>query len=138
MGFTVVTKAAAEYELSRNHENQLRREEELRQQAENKHLRQQQAANQGQQRVLPKGRRPYQEPPGGPEQHYLGPMNIRCSHCHALHFDSEKLTSSTRANKKFGGCCLQGQIMLPQLPPPPRELKELLYGINPFAHHFKE
>lgn len=68
----------------------------------------------------------------------MGPMNIECRHCHALHWDSEKLSSSTRADKKFGGCCLQGQVMLPPLPPPPMELRHLLYGTSPWAHHFKD
>ena len=45
--------------------------------------------------TLPKGQRPYHEPQGGPEHHYLGPMNVEFSHCHALHFDSEKLSTST-------------------------------------------
>ena len=42
--------------------------------------------------ALPKGRRPYTDPA---ERHNLGPMNLICSHCRALHFDSEKLSTST-------------------------------------------
>jgi hypothetical protein len=59
--------AAAEYEQNNNHEHQVRREEELRQQAEDEWFGQQQAANQGQRRIVPKSRRPYHEPSGGPE-----------------------------------------------------------------------
>lgn len=62
--------------------------------------------------VLPKGHAPYTEPP---HHHSLGEMNIRCSHCQSLHFDSERLTNSSKRNPKFGSCCLQGQIKLPEL-----------------------
>ena len=46
---------------------------------------------------------PIQLPPGGrvyaePIQiHYLGPMDVQCPECHALHFDCEKLSKSTCA-----------------------------------------
>ena len=42
--------------------------------------------------TLPKGHKPYTDPA---ERHNLGPMNVICPHCHALHFDSEKLSAST-------------------------------------------
>ena len=84
---------------------------------------------------IPKGCIPYQEPP---EIHHLGPMNIQCSHCNALHFDSEKLSSSTIRNKKFGMCCLQGQIKLPPLRPAPNTLKILFNGISPLSKSFKD
>jgi len=45
----------------------------------------------------------------------LGMLSVICSHCHALHFDCEKLTSSWVNHPKFGMCCLQGQIKLPSL-----------------------
>ena len=45
-------------------------------------------------------------------------LSVICSHCHALHFDCEKL------NPKFGICCLQGQIQLPSL----QSLTEILYN----------
>ena len=44
-------------------------------------------------------------------------LSVICSHCHALHFDCEKLTSSWVNHPKFGMCCLQGQIQLPSLQP---------------------
>jgi hypothetical protein len=84
---------------------------------------------------VPIGRRPYSDPL---TRHSLGPMNIECSHCHALHFDSEKLSGSTINNKKFGGCCLQGQVKLPAFPPPPATLRDLLCGINPLSNTFKK
>ena len=89
--------AAADYEINRHHENQLRREEEAEQQRQQEmNQRIHNAANNNIPRqILPRGRRPYHEPQGGPEHHYLGPMNVECNHCHALHFESEKLSSST-------------------------------------------
>ena len=42
--------------------------------------------------------------------HSVGKMDIICQHCNAFHFDDEKLSTSTHANKLFGMCCLQGQI----------------------------
>ena len=44
-------------------------------------------------------------------------LTVICSHCHALHFDCEKLASSRVNLPKFGMCCLQGQIQLPPLQP---------------------
>jgi hypothetical protein len=132
--------AAADYEINRRHENQLRREEEAEQRREQEvNQRTHNAPNNiPPQTLLPKGRRPYHEPQGGPERQYLGPMNVECNHCHALHFDSEKLSSSTRANKKFGSCCLQGQIQLPAFREPPRTLRDMLCGISPHSASFKK
>ena len=65
-------------------------------------------------------------------------MNVECNHCHALHFDSEKLSASTRANKKFGSCCLQGQVQLPAFREPPRTLRDMLCGISPHSNLFKK
>ena len=64
-------------------------------------------------------------------------MNVECPQCHALHFDSEKLTKSTRAVPKFGSCCLQGQIRLPPFPPAPATLRDLLCGKSPLSKEFK-
>ena len=131
--------AAADYERNCYHENQLRREEEARQHREQQiNQGPHNAANNIPVQTIPKGRRPYHEPPEGPDRHYLGPMNVECNHCHALHFDSEKLSISTRANKKFGSCCLQGQIQLPAFRQPPRTLREMLCGISPLSESFKK
>jgi len=65
-------------------------------------------------------------------------MNMQCSKCGALHFDAEKLTSSTRREAKFGSCCLEGQIRLPEFRPPPADLKNLYNGTNPHSKVFKE
>ena len=87
------------------------------------------------QQNLPPGRKAYQEPLA---RHSLGGMNVECQHCHALHWDAEKLTESTLNNKKFGQCCLQGQVNLPPFPPPPPTLKNLLNGISPFSDTFRK
>ncbi|KAF5347794.1 hypothetical protein D9756_010287 [Leucocoprinus leucothites] len=61
-------------------------------------------------RDLPPACRPFNEADIEPD--YLGPMNVICSHCNALHFDCEKLAASTVNRPRFGVCCLQGQIRL--------------------------
>ena len=87
--------AAADYERNHHHKNQLRREEEAEQHREEQANQRTHNAENNPPQALPKGWRPYHEPQGGPECHYLGPMNVECNHCHALHFESEKLSSST-------------------------------------------
>ena len=82
----------------------------------------------------PRGRMAYQEPAA---RHSLGPMNKVCPHCHALHFDAEKLSTSTRNALKFGMCCLTGQINLPPFPPPPQELLHLFDGTSTHSLEFK-
>ena len=52
-------------------------------------------------------------------------MNFQCSHCHALHFISEKLSKSSINQPKFWMCCLSGQVQLPPLSQAPRELADL-------------
>ena len=82
----------------------------------------------------PRGRTAYQEPA---TRHSLGPMNISCPQCHALHFAAEKLSTSRRNAPKFGMCCLTGQIVLPPFPPPPQELLHLFDGTSPHSLEFK-
>ncbi|ETW85281.1 hypothetical protein HETIRDRAFT_44213, partial [Heterobasidion irregulare TC 32-1] len=64
-------------------------------------------------------------------------MDVECSHCKALHFSSEKLSSSTRNHIRFGMCCLQGQIRLPVLLDPPQTLRNLLCGDTENAKSFR-
>ena len=52
-------------------------------------------------------------------------MNDMCPKCGALHFSSERLSRSTINEPQFGMCCLSGQVVLPNFPPAPRELREL-------------
>ena len=72
-----------------------------------------------------------------PLLHYLGPMGVICPHCHALHFDAEKLAKSTIYNPKFGMCCLQGQVDLPRLADATPDLLDLLHGHHPMSDTFK-
>src|SRR3954466_8433160 len=65
-------------------------------------------------------------------------MNVDCRKCHALHFDSEKLSKSTCNNLLFGSCCLQGQVQLPPIPEPPAALRNLLWGLHPLSGEFKK
>ena len=80
-------------------------------------------------------------PAGLPEapvvRHYLGPMNLECPDCHALHFVAKKLSRSTRNHLMFGMCYLTGQIDLPPFPPAPRELRDLFDGTSPHSLEFK-
>lgn len=94
----------------------------------------QQSGRQGGPQNIPKGHAPYTEPS---ERHFLGEMNVPCSHCSALHFETEKLTNSSKRHPKFGSCCLQGQIKLPQLQPPPPKLQKLLYGQSLLSESFR-
>jgi len=63
-------------------------------------------------------------------------LSVICPHCHALHFDCEKLTSSWVNYPKFGMCCLQGQIQLPSLQPLTGILHNYLTGDNYFSREF--
>ena len=83
---------------------------------------------------VPRGLLPYHEPQ---QRHSLGLMNFECSHCHALHFISEKLSRSLVNQLKFGMCCLTGQVQLPPLPQAPRELADLFNGTSPHSLQFK-
>ncbi len=58
-------------------------------------------------------------------EHYLGPMNVLCEFCQALHFATEKL-----ATGKFKNCCHSEAVApAPQRKCPPR-LRELLSGMD--------
>ena len=81
------------------------------------------------------GERPYDEPI---QIHYLGLMNIECSDCYALHFDCEKISKSTRAQKCFVICCLKGKVQLPTLPQWPQELQRLYENNQNFVHNIRQ
>ena len=63
-------------------------------------------------------------------------MNVICPYCSAPHWDCERLTRSSHANPKFGGCCLSGKIWLPPLQQPPPELHNLLISQDRRAKDF--
>ena len=60
--------------------------------------------------------------------HNMGPMNVACPNCQALHWDCERLTKSSKRNPKFGMCCLSGNVALPMQNPPPPQLMSLFNG----------
>ena len=72
------------------------------------------------------------------QRHSLGPMNLQCSYCHALHFSVKKLSKSTIREPKFGMCYLSGQVDLPPFPPAPRDLRDLCDGTSPHSLDFKK
>ncbi|KIJ09644.1 hypothetical protein PAXINDRAFT_87199, partial [Paxillus involutus ATCC 200175] len=98
-------------------------QEHLRQEHEQQHLTQEH-----------RERRPYQEPV---VVHDLSPMDVDCSHCHALHFDSEKLSKSTRGRKRFGMCCLEGQVQLEPFLAWPPELNQLFLSDHQFVEKIR-
>lgn len=118
-------------DLRERRENFIQRVQELRELAERAH----QQARLDQQ--LPLGCRPYVEPDA---RFNLGSMNVECPECGALHFDSEKLTASTRDVKKFGLCCLQGKVRLPALLDPPEQMLHLLRHVTnaPFREKIRQ
>jgi len=81
-----------------------------------------------QQHHVPRARAVHQEPVA---RHSLGHMNDMCPKCGALHFVSERLSRSTINEPQFGMCCLSDQVVLPNFPPAPRELRELFDGTSP-------
>lgn len=59
----------------------------------------------------------------GPPQEYtrFGPCNCICSHCHALFWYEERLSSSTRSSGPlYHRCCMGGKVrlLLPRVYPP--------------------
>uniref|UniRef100_T1IKV2 Helitron helicase-like domain-containing protein n=1 Tax=Strigamia maritima TaxID=126957 RepID=T1IKV2_STRMM len=67
------------------------------------------------------------------KEFYLGKMDIECSHCGALHFKGEILSSR---------CCHKGKVKLPLLKKYPEPLKDLLLGsdkrIRDFRTHIRQ
>ena len=85
--------------------------------------------------ILPKACQPFD---ASWPVHYLGKMNVQCTHCNALHWLDERLSGSTKANPKFGMCCTSGKIKLNELDPPPPEIQQLLSRQDPIAKKFRE
>ena len=55
-------------------------------------------------------------------RHVLPKRVHNCLHCDALMWLEEKLHSSSDKNPRFGFCCLQGKIKIPQDNPLPNEI----------------
>ena len=72
------------------------------------------------------------------EPYYLGKMDVSCMHCNAQMFEHEKLKSSSRNIKKFGLCCFEGKIVIPQFTNLPNSLKELYENDDEISKYFRE
>jgi hypothetical protein len=85
---------------------------------------------------LPLARRPFDK--NNIQVHSLGRMNLICPYCKAYHWKAEKLTKSTLANPKFGGCCFNGKVILGQLHDLPQEIQALYDGQDAVAKKFRK
>jgi hypothetical protein len=66
-------------------------------------------------------------------------MNIPCSFCHALHWEAEKLTNSSKTNPQFGSlCCHSGATELPPEQSAPPYLQDLLTSDHQEGKVFRE
>ncbi|PIA35515.1 hypothetical protein AQUCO_03500110v1 [Aquilegia coerulea] len=65
-------------------------------------------------------------------------MDVECSFCHALHWDGEKLSKSTRKKTLFGMCCLQGKIKRPPLSPLPPSIQSLYEGSDKISKSYRK
>ncbi|EGN94905.1 hypothetical protein SERLA73DRAFT_155591 [Serpula lacrymans var. lacrymans S7.3] len=71
-------------------------------------------------------------------RHTLHNMEVECRNCGALHWDIERLTSSSRIHPKFGVCCLQGQVRLDPFREAPAALHRLFRGVDITAREFHD
>jgi len=69
-------------------------------------------------------------------RHNLGPCNIICSSCNALHWIEERSYRSTIDNPSFYTCCQNGQVNLTAFPDAPEPLKSLLQDNTDGIFHF--
>jgi hypothetical protein len=69
-----------------------------------------------------------------PEKHYLGPIEIECRQCGALHFHSERTHGDPFS---FHTCCANGRLRFPQHQMP-EYLQDLLTNNNPNTAHFRQ
>ncbi|KAJ6536048.1 hypothetical protein B0H19DRAFT_869878, partial [Mycena capillaripes] len=84
---------------------------------------------------LPAARAPYTEPES---RHDLGRMNVKCSHCGALHWKDEKTVNSPEHSPEFGICCNHGKVVVTQLEEPLLPLRALLADNDPQAKEFRK
>ncbi|XP_058225284.1 uncharacterized protein LOC131334340 [Rhododendron vialii] len=73
-----------------------------------------------------------------PGRHNLGNMDIKCTHCKALHWMDERLTKSSTSHPLFGTCCFQGKIRLPTLITPPPPIRALYDGDDDRSISFRK
>ncbi len=71
-------------------------------------------------------------------RHIIPKRTNSCQRCHALMWEGEELSSSTKYNKKYSLCCLNGAIDLPKTKPIPTEILELLTHNDKEAKEFRK
>ncbi|KAF6172501.1 hypothetical protein GIB67_007014 [Kingdonia uniflora] len=69
--------------------------------------------------------------------HFLGQMDVLCTHCSALHWKDEQLSKSLIIKPLFGQCCIQGKIKVLNLDALPNEFQELYDGNGPHSRSFR-
>ena len=70
-------------------------------------------------------------------RHFIPKRTHNCTKCGALMWLDEKLQSSTNSNIKFGTCCLQGAISLPNTNPIPDSLYKLITDTTKESKDFR-
>jgi hypothetical protein len=70
--------------------------------------------------------------------HNLENMDIPCSDCGALHWKSEKLSSSPQIRPKFGTCCFSGKVQIHRLHDLPLKLLDLFRGQDDISKNFRQ
>ncbi|KAF7126784.1 hypothetical protein RHSIM_Rhsim11G0010600 [Rhododendron simsii] len=73
-----------------------------------------------------------------PGRHNLGNMDIKCTHCKALHWMDERLTKSSTSHPLFGTCGFQGKIRLPTLITPSPPIRALYDGDDDRSKSFRK
>ncbi|KAL6521907.1 hypothetical protein OROMI_031784 [Orobanche minor] len=69
----------------------------------------------------------------------IGDPSHSCRYCGALFWCGERLTTSSKKNHVYSGCCgRDGKIQLPKLNNPPQSLQQLLHGDNEKSKHFRD
>ena len=72
------------------------------------------------------------------DEHSIGSMSYSCSICDAKFWESEKLSTSTKACTKFSLCCGEGKVVLPSLDKLPELLGHLLTATNSRGKYFRD
>ena len=68
-------------------------------------------------------------------EHYLGPMNVVCSSCGALHWEDERTGNATN----FTMCCQKGKVHVEPFQEPPEKLKNMFMDTqHPLHKEFLE
>ena len=80
-------------------------------------------------RTIPLARRPLL--PNTSIVNNVGPCNVSCGRCGALHFSPEKVKRSAAEGNVFTMCCANGAVQLPAVVEPEPELRELLEDQTP-------